>query len=411
MIEATRAEAQHTNTQILTGNEAAAEAARLARVGVVAFFPIGPSDEVCEELVRMIRAGQLNARVLDLPNERSTVNAQIVATQAGVRSIFATNSEGLVFAYQQLFWSAYGRVPIVVCVAHRAMEPPTVITPDDHDTIIFRDTAWMQFYCENPQDVLDTLLQAYWVAERHDVLLPAFVTCAGWEVSHGSYPVAVPSQERVDEFLPRYQLPPGQDFLSPEFDFAQFYSKRPGVTRGFHPAYMELRYRVDRALNVAAKAAIQEAHREYVRIMGRGYGGLLESYEAEDAEVILVSMGNIAALARDVVDELRGAGAAVGAVKLRTLRPFPAAELRGLLGKAKVVLALDRNPVYALTQELRSALYGMSPAPQIAGRVIALGGRDFTAPDLRELCDEAFQIAKTGRAEHDVQWRFRVAKG
>ncbi len=411
MIEVARVERQQTDTQILTGNEAAAEAAKLARVGVVAFFPIGPSDEVCEELVKMIRAGKLDARVLDLPNERSTVNAQIVATQAGVRSIFATNSEGLVFAYQQLFWSAYARVPIVVCVSHRAMEPPTVITPDDHDTIIFRDTGWMQFYCENPQDVLDTLLQAYWVAERQDVLLPAFVTCAGWEVSHGSSPVAVPTQQQVDQFLPRLQLPPGQDFLSPEFDFAQFYSKRPGVTRGFHPAYMELRYKVDRALNDTAKAAIKEAHQEYVRIMGRGYGGVLESYKTDDADVVLVSMGNIAALARNVVDQLRSAGAAVGSVKLRTLRPFPGEELRGLLGKAKVVLVLDRNPVYALTHELRSALYGMNPAPQIAGRVIALGGRDFTSLDLAELCYEAFQIARTGRAEHEVQWRFRVAKG
>lgn len=398
-----------TNVQVLTGNEAAAEAARLARVGVVAFFPIGPSDEVCEELVRMIRGGQLDARVLDLPNERSAVNAQLVATQAGVRSIFASNSEGLVFAYQQLFWAAYARVPIVVGVAHRAMEPPTVITTDDHDTLIFRDAHWMQFYCENAQDVLDTVLQAYWVAERHDVLLPAFVTWPGWEVSHGSFPVVVPTQEQADRFLPPYRLPPGQDFLT-EVDFAEYYAKRPGITRGYHPAYMELRYRVDRALNQAAKAAIIEAQQEYVRVMGRGYGGLLETCYTDDAEVVVVSMGNIGALGREVVGELRAAGRAAGALKLRVLRPLPAAELRRALGGAKVVLALDRNPVAALTQEIRAALYGLHPAPLVAGRIIALGGRDFTTADLHELCDEAFAMARAGRVEEDVAWRFHVVK-
>ena len=155
----------------LTGNEAAAEACKMARVQVGAFFPIGPSDEVGEKLVQMMRRGELDARVIDLENERSVINAQIVAAQAGVRTSFATNSEGIVFAYQPLFWAPYGRVPIVVHVAHRAMEPPTTIVTDDHDTIIFRDVHWLQFHCENAQDVFDTTLQAYRVAEDHDVLL------------------------------------------------------------------------------------------------------------------------------------------------------------------------------------------------------------------------------------------------
>lgn len=396
------------NVQVLNGNEAAALACKLARVGLVSFFPIGPSDEVCEELVRMMKNGELNARVIDLQNERSAVNAQIVATQSGVRSIFATNSEGLVFAYQPLFWAPYARVPIVVAVAHRAMEPPTVITTDDHDTLIFRDTHWIQYYCENAQDVLDTMLQAYWISERHDVLLPAFVTWAGWEVSHGSFPVAVPAQEQVDRFLPPFQLPPGLDFLT--MDFAEYYKTRPGFSRGYHPSYMELRFKVDRALNQTAKRAIQEAHEEYVRIMGRGYGGLLEAYKTEDADVIFVAMGNIAALAREVVDELRETGVAVGAVKLRVLRPLPDAELRAVLGRARVVMALDRNPVYALTQELRSALYGLEKPPLITGRVIALGGRDFTLADMRVLCEQAFAIARSGRLDRAVEWHLRVVR-
>ena len=218
-----------SRVEMMTGNEAAAEACKMAGVQVVGFFPIGPSDEVGERLVQMMRRGDLDARVIDLENERSVVNAQIVAAQAGVRTSFATNSEGLVFAYQPLFWAPYGRVPIVVHVAHRAMEPPTTIVTDDHDTIIFRDVHWLQFHCENAQDVFDTTLQAYRVAEDHEVLLPAFVTYAGWEVSHASYPLTLPTQSQVDAFLPRYKLPPGTDVLEADLRERQGLGSRPGA--------------------------------------------------------------------------------------------------------------------------------------------------------------------------------------
>ncbi|MBI2526005.1 MAG: hypothetical protein HYV93_08500, partial [Candidatus Rokubacteria bacterium] len=341
-------------------------------------------------------------------NERSVVNAQIVATQAGVRTSFATNSEGLVFAYQPLFWAAYGRVPIVVHVAHRAMEPPTVIVTDDHDTIIFRDAHWLQFYCENAQDVFDTTLQAYRVAEDHEVLLPAFVTYAGWEVSHASFPLTVPTQAQVDAFLPRYTLPPGLDVL--ETNLRELYGRRRTTSAGWSAEYMELRANVDRALNVTAREKIRAAHREFVQVFGRGYGGLAEGYQTEDAEVVLAVMGNVATVARDTIDALRADGRRVGMLKLRTLRPFPLEEVRAACVGAKVVLALDRNPVYLMYHELRSALYGQPGAPLVLGRVIALGGRNFTSHDMRELALEGLEAARTGRGE-ELAWRFRVAKG
>jgi pyruvate ferredoxin oxidoreductase alpha subunit len=391
---------------LMTGNEAAAEACKMARVQVVGFFPIGPSDEVGENLVQMMRRGELDARVIDLENERSVVNAQIVAAQAGVRTSFATNSEGLVFAYQPLFWAAYGRVPILVHVAHRAMEPPTTIVTDDHDTIIFRDVHWLQFHCENAQDVFDTTLQAYRVAEDHDVLLPAFVTYAGWEVSHASYPLSLPTQALVDEYLPGYKPPPGTDVL--ETDLREIYSRRRMMSVAT-PEYMERRAKVDRALNVTAKEKIRAAHREFTQTFGRGYGGLAEEYRTEDAEVVLTVLGSVAAAAREVVDELRAGGQRVGMLKLRTLRPFPLEEVRAACAHTKVVLALDRNPVYTIYQELRSALYGQPNTPMIMGRVIALGGRNFTSHDMRELALEALNAARVGSGE-ELAWRFQVAK-
>lgn len=397
-----------TRVRVITGNEAAAEGCRLAQVRVVGFFPIGPSDEVGETLVGMMRRGELDARVVDLQNERSVVNAQIVATQAGVRACFSTNSEGLVFAYQPLFWAAYARVPILVHVAHRAMEPPTMIVTDDHDTIIFRDSHWIQYHCENPQEVLDTTLQAYRVSEDQEVLLPVFVTYAGWEVSHSSFPVSIPPQEEVDRYLPAFRLPPELDFV--KMDFREYYGQRRISSIGWVHEYMELRYKVECALNVTAREKIVEADREFRQRFGRGWGGLGEAHRTDGAEVVLVTMGNVAALARQTVDDLRAEGKPVGMFKIRTLRPFPRDELRAALAHARVAVALDRNPVALLFDEVRSALYGQPNQPIVLGRVIALGGRDLTALDMRELADEGLEAARLGKAEPEVSWRFRVAR-
>lgn len=399
---------KHT-TAIITGNQAAAEAERFARVKVVCFFPIGPSDEVGEHLVRMIHRGQLDARIIDLENERSAVNAQITATQGGVRASFATNSEGLVFAYQPLFWAAYARVPIVVAVAHRAMEPPTIIVTDDHDTIIFRDAHWIQFYCENPQDVFDTMLQARWVAERHDILLPAFVTWPGWEVSHSSAPVDLPTQEQVDAFLPPFQLPPGQDILT--MDLAEFYGQPREGTTGFEPTYMEQRYHVDYTLNIRVKTAIEEAYREYLRIFGRGYGGLIEKYQTDDADIILIAMSNIAAVARVAADAMRRKDFRVGVIKIRVLRPFPSEAIADAAKHARVLIALDRNPVAVLYHELRSALYDYPSKPVTLGRIVALGGRDFTHMDCMEIAAEGLSALKDQYSVPRLDWRLRIAKG
>jgi pyruvate ferredoxin oxidoreductase alpha subunit len=403
---ATHAPIANARVEVITGNEAAAGACRMARVQAVGFFPIGPSDEVGESLVQMMRRGELDARVIDLENERSVVNAQIVAAQAGLRTSFATNSEGLVFAYQPLFWAAYGRVPIVVHVAHRAMEPPTVIVTDDHDTIIFRDAHWLQFHCENAQDVFDTTLQAYRVAEDHEVLLPAFVTYAGWEVSHASFPVTLPAQADVDAYLPPYQLPPGLDPLA--VDLRELYGRPRTTSAGWSAEYMELRAKVDRALNRTATHKIREAHREFLRVFGRGYGGLAESYQTDDAEVVLAVLGNVATVARETVDLLRADGRRVGMLKIRTLRPFPVDEVRAACASARVIVALDRNPVYLLYHELRSALYGQARSPMVLGRVVALGGRNFTGHDMRELALEGIEAAAIGAAE-ETAWRFKVA--
>ena len=394
----------------LTGNKAAAHALKLARIQVLCYFPIGPSDEVGEELSRMIQRGEHEAKLIELEHERSVMNAQITASQAGVRASFATNSEGLLIAAQQLIFASYARIPIVLVVAHRALEPPAVVRTDDHDTIMYRDIHWMHYHCENAQDVADTVIQAYRVSEDPSVLLPAFVTYDGWEVSHNSYPVELPSQEAVDKLLPPFELPPEVDFIK-NLDFAEYYSGPRMSGYGYidvEREYMERRYQLDHALNVTSKRVVKETHQQYVKLVGRGYGGLIETYKAEDAEVVVVAMGSLAATSRVAVDLLREQGKAVGLVKIRTYRPFPNEDLVEALKGVKAAVVLDRNPVSAVYQDLRSALFDMQKAPMVLGRVVGLGGRDVTPYNVMHAMEDALEASRKGRAEEPLAWRFDV---
>ena len=394
----------------LTGNKAAAQALKFARIQVLCFFPIGPSDEVGEECSRLISRGELDAQVIELQNERSVMNAQCVATQSGVRCSFATNSEGLLYAAQQLIFASYARIPIVITVAHRALEPPAVVRTDDQDTIMYRDIHWIHHHCENAQDVFDTILQAYKVSEDRSVLIPTFVTYDGWEVSHNSYPVVLPTQEQVDRFLPSFELPAELDFLK-NMDFSEYYSGARMSGYGYVDVdreYMERRFQLDEALNRTAKERITAVHKEYQETFGRGYGGLLETDRTEDADVVIVAMGSFVATSRVAVDLLRDRGRKVGLIKVRTYRPFPGEELVRELSNARVAVVLDRNTVAAVYHDLRSALFGQPDPPQVMGRTVGLGGRDVTYYDVAYMVEEAYDALASGRLEPQQAWHFDV---
>jgi pyruvate ferredoxin oxidoreductase alpha subunit len=397
-------------TKSLTGNYAVAHAARLAGVQMVGFFPIGPSDEVAEEIARLVRKGQMQATIMDLENERSVMSALIMASEGGVRTIFGTNSEGLFFAAEQIKHAAPSRLPVVIAAANRALEPPLVVTPDYQDTISFRDCHWLQLYCENPQDVLDTTIQAYRIAEDPRVMLPAFVCYEGWEISHSTYTCHLPDAEDVARFLPPYRRSPEDDFLL--FDYRAMYGDGRTATVGDESArddYMEKRYRLMSALD-GAGAVIDDVAAEYARLTGRDYGGVLQAVSCEDAEVVIVTMGAITTAARLVVKALREDGQRVGLVKLRAFRPFPRSALRRHLARAKAVVVIERDISGAVVQELRNALYGLTPAPRVLGRIVGIGGRDVTLDDVIHLAEEGFAAAQSSDGVVEQSWHFGLAE-
>ena len=354
----------------MIGNHAVSLAVKLARTEVVSAYPITPQTQVVEMLSEMCASGQLDARFIKVESEHSAMAACIGASATGVRTFTATSSQGLALMHELLHWAANGRHPIVMADINRAMGPGWNIWTDQNDSLSQRDTGWIQLYCENNQEVLDTTIQAFRLAEAVD--LPVMVVLDAFYLSHTSEPVDVPDPALVDAFLPRREARRKLDTADPHaFN---------GLVRP--DAYMEMRWDQQEAMR-RARRVFDEIEADWRERTGRRWGAL-EADRAGDADLLLVTSGTITSTARVVIDRRREVGEKVGLVKVKMFRPFPTEDLRGLLRGAERVAVLDRNisPGHGgiFAEEIRSALYDvpLDDRPEIYGYVLGLGGRDVT---------------------------------
>jgi len=380
-----------------TGNHIAGYAAKAARVQVVAAYPITPQSPVVEQIAEFVERGEMDAEYIRVESEHSAMTACIGAAAAGARTFTATSAQGLALMHEMLHWASGARLPIVMAVVNRAMAPPWTIWADFSDSLSQRDTGWIQFYCASNQEIFDTVLQAYKLCENQQVLLPAMVCFEGFILSHTSMPVKIPDQEAIDDFLPPYDpawvldvdnpLSHG-NMVSPEW-------------------YMEFRYFIQEAMD-NAKRLIPEIDKEYGRRFGFEYGGHIEQYRCEDADLVLLSMGTIGSEARIAVDNLRKQGVKVGSARLRVFRPFPREEIRRLVKDAQMVTAIDRQISFGiegpLFTEVKASLYGEQDRPLAAGFIAGLGGRDVTFHDVEKIAMKSFEWLKTGKVEEEVKW-------
>jgi pyruvate/2-oxoacid:ferredoxin oxidoreductase alpha subunit len=349
---------------LLTGNHAVAWAARLARPKVSPVYPITPQTPVLELLTEFQARGEFDAEIITVESEHSVMSACIPASLAGVRVFTATASQGLLLMHELLHYAAGARAPIVMANVNRTVASPWAFWPDQTDSLAQRDTGWIQYYVETAQEALDTVLQAYRVAEQ--VLLPAMVNLDAFYVSHALEPVVVPSQALVDAYLPPFDPPHRLDTVHVEswgnvVSQDMFYRHRQAAEQAM--------------ARVPALAA--DADREWAERCGRSWG-VVERYRCDAASSVIVTMGSMCGTARDAVDALRDAGQAVGLIKLRLFRPLPVTALRAALAGVPEVVVLDRNHSPGiggvLHQELRAALYGMPDAPRIHGLLAGVGG-------------------------------------
>lgn len=375
-----------TTTRLLDGNQAAAEGARLSRVQVIAAYPITPQTPLTEELSEFVEGGELKAEYIAVESEHSAMTVCTSASLVGARTFTATSAHGLAYMHEMLHWAAGARLPVVMACVNRALGAPWNILNDQQDSISQRDTGWIQLYARNNQEILDTIIQAYKIAET--VYIPVMVCFDGYVLSHTEMPVDVPSQEQVDKFLPPYKPHTTLDPANPKnYNLVTLADPRINAEGILCHGYMELRYLLQEALQNSEKTIIQVGS-QFGKSFGRDYGNMFWQDGVQDADIVIVAMGSLAMEATVAADMLREEGKKVGVLGLRVFRPFPKAAIVRALEKAQLVAVFDKNISYgsegATCSEIKAALYGSKTKASIRNFIVGLGGRDVKA---RELAD------------------------
>ncbi len=393
-----------SNVQIMTGNSAAAYGAKLCKVQVISAYPITPSTSVTETIANWVERGELKAEYVRVESEHSVMTVCVAASTVGARVFTSTSSHGLLYMHEQLHWAAGSRLPIVMCCINRGVGAPWSIFNDQQDSIAQRDTGWMQIYCRDNQEILDTVIQAYKIAE--EVYCPVMVCYDGFVLSHTMMPVEIPDAEKVCGFLPPYKP---HTILCPEdprnINPVIFPWQRRDADGALRDGYMEMRWKLQHALEEAHDVIVRTC-RDYAAQFGRDQGGMLWSYRADDADVLLAGMGSIANEATAAADLLRDQGIRAGVVGIRVYRPFPRKEVRESLARAKAILVFEKNISYgyegALSADIKAALYGSDIRTPVHNHIAGLGGRDVKARELADAVRSSLASIAEGATERQV---------
>ncbi len=374
---------------LITANHAAGLAATLAgranrsgRGFGSGVYPITPQTECIELLCRQeIEKGH----VVRVESEHSAMAVCMGFALGGARTFTASSSNGLAYMAENVFAAAYYRLPVVMMAVNRTLGPPWNIWVDHGDTLMLRDSGWIQLYCADNQEVFDSLLLAYRVAEDRRILLPALVCQDAFVLSHTMMQTDVASQEQVDRYLPPLELPhrlTGQARTVGGLDF-------PHETEVHRRQFQEAMNRVPRVY--------REAQDAFEEVFGRRPADAVVPYRMDDAEVALVSLGTTGATAREAVDLARAEGLAAGAVRVRMFRPLPAAELARLLAEVPRVAVVDRDLSPGLGGILWSEVRGLAaPRAEVQGHLMGLGGGDVEPEDLVAVLRRTAELRRAG---------------
>jgi len=369
------------NMQLVTGNYAAGhamslagEANRQARGAVCGIYPITPQTEIVEYVARFPFS---KGRVIPVESEHSAMGVCIGASLNGARSFTASSSNGLAYMAENVMVATFYRLPIVMAAVNRTLGPPWNIWAAQGDSLLFRDFAWIQLYCSSNQEVADTTLLAFRIAEDPRILLPVMVCMDAFIVSHTAMETELPTQQQVDRFLPACNIPHRMD---PEHPFTAGGMAAPQDT---------LSQRLDVHEAMDRVPAVLEEHRDHFeQVFGREVSGAVSSYHTEDADSILIASGTVAVTARDVVEEARNRGDRVGLIRIKMMRPFPVEAIRRLTAHAARIGVLDRNYAAGIggifCHDVKASLQGQDNC-LVQGYLTGVGGGDVVPDMVREV--------------------------
>lgn len=370
--------------ELITGNHAAGrilalagEANRIARGCVCGAYPITPQTEIIE----VLREFQFTrGRVVPVESEHSAMGVCIGGALGGARAFTASSSNGLAYMTENVFVAGYYRLPIVMVAVNRTLGPPWNIWTDQGDSLALRDAAWIQFYTESHQELADTILLAFRVAEDPRVLLPALVAEDGFIVSHTQMVVDLPPQEQVDRFLPPCNIPHRLTFAHAATIGGLTW---PRETERHRQEIQEAMERVPQVLD--------EALDEFQQVFGRRPAGALTAEHTEDADLVFIACNTMARTLRKVVGERRRRGEKIGMISHKLFRPYPRQQLRRAIGRARKVGVLDRNHSPGsggiFWQEVAATLQDR-PDVLVQDYLVGLGGGDVTPRHIERIIDD-----------------------
>jgi pyruvate/2-oxoacid:ferredoxin oxidoreductase alpha subunit len=366
----------------------AGEANRSARGCCAGAYPITPQTEIIEFLSGF---GFNKGRVVLVESEHSAMGVCIGAALAGARTFTASSSNGLAYMTENIFAAGYYRLPTVMIAVNRTLGPPWNIWVDQGDSLMMRDAAWLQFYCDSHQDLADTILLAFRVAEDKRVMLPVIVAMDGFVTSHTQMVVDMFTQEQVDAYLPHCEIPHRLKHDHPATFGGMTFSNETE-----HHRY-SIQHSMEQALPV-----LEEARNEFEEVFGRRPAGALESFETEDADTILIACNTMARTLHNVVIERRAKGEKIGMIRTKLFRPFPRRELLAAIGNASRVAVLDRNHSPG-----SGGIFWLEIAATLKDRtdillqdyLVGLGGGDVTPENIHAIIDDLQQRESASEPE------------
>lgn len=371
---------------------AAAEAVKQANVDVISAYPITPQTHIVEHLSEIVANGEMDAEFFCVESEHSAMSICIGSEATGARSFTCTSSQGLALMAEMTYIASGLRLPILMIVANRTLSAPLSIWNDHSDVMMIRDCGWVQYFVENGQEVYDHVFISYRLGEDRKVLFPVIINMDGFVLSHVIEPIELIEQEKIDQFLPPYQplyqLHPDQPITMGAFALPAFFAETKKAQE------MALR---------ASMGKILEVWKAFGDMTGRYYQPV-ETYRAEDAETLLLTMGSIGETASVAVDQMREEGRSVGLVKIRLWRPFPFEALKQATLHAKNLVVIDRcvsvgGPGGPVASEVKAAIYGEPIRPSIYNFAAGISGRDVTPLDFIKMVDKAEIEIEEGNKE------------
>ncbi len=382
----------------LTGDQAAAYAMKQVEPDVVAAYPITPQTEIVMNFSQYVADGKVSTEMIPVESEHSAMSACVGAAASGARTMTATSANGLALMWEIVYIAASTRLPIVMPVVNRALSAPINIHCDHSDSMGARDSGWLQIYCENAQEVYESIILAVRIAEHPEVQLPVMVCQDGFITSHAVEGLELFDDKTVKDFIGEYK---------PRFSLLDVDKPKTVGPLDLQDFYFEHKRQQSEAMDKSLRV-IPKVFNEFEKTFGKKHN-FVDTYRLDDAEVAICVLSSTAGTTKGVVDGFRDKGLKVGLLKPRLFRPFPHEAIVKNLSHLKAVAVLDRSESFSgqggpLFSEIKAALYEEEDRPQVIDYIYGLGGRDIFEKNIEGVYKELLEIAKTGNVKEKIQF-------